>query len=325
MSKIDRDEYYSGERRGHILTLEQRERLKELAAGNIRFDVPLANYVYFRAGGSAEALLSPADGSQLATVLSYVSEQDIPVHFLGRGANVLVSDHGLSGLTICLAEKWQGINLLADNLLVAEAGANICEVAAVAARNSLSGLEFACGIPGTVGGTTRMNAGAYDGQVGDSIAYVEYLDEQGKLNRKLTEELEFSYRHSYFTDHPQYLIVRVAYELQPAERLEIYRVMSELQLRRRTVQPLELASAGSAFKRPEGMFAGKLISDAGLKGWRRGNAGVSAKHAGFIVNYGGATANEIREIFEHVRQTVAAKYAVKLEPEVRFIGDWSEV
>ncbi len=310
------------DRQTTVLSVSQRDRLCELAGDHINFSVPLAERVYFRAGGAAEALYAPLDSDELAVVLQYAYSEKIPVNILGRGANVLVSDRGLPGLTVCLVDHWHKIKLVDDNCLLVEAGANICEVAAAAARHNLSGMEFACGIPGTVGGTTRMNAGAYDGQVGDCISYVEYLDETGKLQRKEAKDLNFGYRHSYFADHPQSLILRVAYSLQPGERQEIYAAMNELQLRRRTVQPLELASAGSAFKRPEGMFAGKLISDAGLKGWRSGQAGISARHAGFIVNYGGATANEIKAVFDHVKAEVARQFDVELEAEVRFIGDW---
>ncbi len=306
------------------LSKELQNRLKARLGEQIKFSYPIAKHTYFRAGGKAEAFVQAKALDDLAWLLKLCKEEGIKVTFLGQGANCLVSDQGVAGITISLVPGLSKVSVINDRLIV-QAGASLARVAAIAAKHSLSGLEQLCGIPGTVGGTVRMNAGAYEKETSELISKVTFLNSAGELKTLCNSELQFSYRHSLFSEQTDWLIVEAEYQLQKVATKQqevIYRTMAEVQFLRRSKQPLEYASGGSAFKRPPGYFAGKLITDAGLKGYRLGNAGVSDKHAGFIINYGGATATEIRQVFEHVRVEVKKQFNVLLEPEVRFIGEW---
>lgn len=285
-------------------------------------DKPIAQYTSMKVGGVCDLLALPTSLTELKELVRYCHEAGLPTHILGCGSNVIVSDRGLDGVTIYLGRFFKHIQLK-GNVIRASAGCSLAEVAAFAAKHSLSGLEFACGIPGSIGGAVRMNAGAYEGNMSQLVVASSYLDPTGDLQQLDRDGHDFSYRSSFFAKQPGSIIVASELSLTKlAEREAIYRQMHEYQLMRRSKQPLTLASAGSAFKRPEGHFAGKLIMDAGLKGFRLQHAGVSDKHAGFIVNYGQASADEVLEVFLKVRETVQDKFDIRLEPEVKFIGSW---
>mgnify|MGYP001944085113 FL=1 len=252
--------------------------------------------------------------------MSLCKQNEIPVQVLGKGSNVLISDKGIRGLTIYLHSNFDQIQIK-DNLIYANVGTSLAQLAALAASNNLSGLEFAAGIPGSLGGAILMNASAYDGEIKNVVENSSYLNEENEIKELNKEDHQFDYRHSFYSDKP-YIILRAELKLQKGKRLEIYEKMNEFQIKRRQSQPLDKYSGGSAFKRPTGYFAGKLISDAGLKGYSTQNAGVSAKHAGFVVNYGEATASEINSVFRHVKEDVKKQFGIDLHPEVKWLGEW---
>lgn len=282
---------------------------------------PLTPYTLFRSGGPADLLILPQNRDSLVAVKRLCLQEGWPLTVLGRASNVLVSDQGIRGLTLLLSPGMGKIRREGDRLCC-EAGAPLYEVAAFAARQSLTGFEFASGIPGSIGGAVFMNAGAFEGSMADRVVRTLYLDGQGELREIQGEDHDFGYRHSYFSDRPETLILETCLSLEKGEPQAIYDRMGILARKRYLSQPLDRASAGSAFRRPPGYFAGKLISDAGMKGYRRGQAGVSGKHAGFIVNYGGASSSEILQIFLDVRKAVYEEAGVQLQAEVRLIGDW---
>lgn len=291
-------------------------------AGNrLKENEKMSEYTTFRLGGPADCLFLPSGTGELQRALAFASEHKIVVTLLGRGSNVVVSDRGIRGLTVMISEHMGSIER-AGSTLVADAGASLASLAGTAANSSLSGLEFASGIPGAVGGGVMMNAGAYDGSLADCLIWTEYLDENNELKKLMADQHEFGYRSSFFMGSSK-VIVRSAFNLKQGRYEDIVEKMADLAARRRASQPLEKPSAGSAFKRPVGYYAGKLISDCGLKGYVHGGAGVSEKHAGFIVNLGSATASDVLAVFCHVQRTVYNETGVLLEPEVRFAGDWS--
>jgi UDP-N-acetylmuramate dehydrogenase len=284
--------------------------------------VPMSAHTTFRIGGPADIYFEPASPDEIERVARFCRANGLPLTILGNGSNILVSDRGIRGVVMAIGEPMAAISRQ-DDLVVAGAGARLASLAAFAAQNGLSGLEFASGIPGTIGGAVLMNAGAYDRCMADVVVLTEYFDENLDLRAAVREENQFAYRRSVFSGKHA-IILRVCLQLKPDDPQAILARMAELNLRRRTTQPLDLPSAGSAFKRPAGHYAGKLISDCGLKGCRIGNAQVSEKHAGFIVNLGDACAADTRRLFDHVRQVVSRETGVELEPEVRFIGEWQE-
>ena len=275
----------------------------------------------FRVGGPADFYFEPTKAEELAAILEIARACQLPVTILGNGSNIVVSDSGIRGLVISLGDQMAGIRRSGDDLIV-QAGAKLSSVAAFAAREGLGGLAFASGIPGTIGGAVMMNAGAYDHCMADVVVRTVFLDTDLQLKSVQGADHQFTYRHSCFKG-TGWIVTETVLHLAPQESTQIYAEMADLAARRRASQPLEFPSAGSAFKRPTGYYAGKLIADSGLKGCRIGGAEVSEKHAGFIINRGQATASDVALLFGHVRATVEARFAVRLEPEVRFIGDWS--
>ena len=277
----------------------------------------MAKHCSFRIGGPVRALAVPQDVSSLAKICSILKDHELAPFILGNGTNILPPDEGLQELFIISTEKLQKIFLLPDGAIYAEAGASLSKLASFAQQNGLTGLEFASGIPGSVGGGCFINAGAYGGEIKDTIESVVclYLPDQG-LYELTREQCAYGYRQSYFTKHAGCVILSAVFRLQPGDKDEIAARMRELNEKRRAKQPLELPSAGSAFKRPEGHFAGALIEQAGLKGYTVGGAQVSPKHAGFVVNIGGATSHDVYDLMMHVRQTVYEQSGVVLEPEV---------
>ena len=278
---------------------------------------PMSAHCSFRIGGPARALAVPEDVMSLAKLCSILKENHIAPMMLGNGTNILFPDEGLPLLFLVSTEKLQKLFLLPDGALYAEAGVPLSRLASFAQQNGLAGLEFASGIPGTVGGGTIMNAGAYGGELKDAIESVVclYVPEQ-RLYELNNEQCAFAYRTSLFKRMGGCLILSVVFRLEKGEGETIAAKMRELNERRRDKQPLDLPSAGSAFKRPEGHYAAALIEQAGLKGYAIGGAQVSEKHAGFVVNRGGATSHEVHELMRHIRRTVYEHSRIALEPEM---------
>ena len=278
---------------------------------------PLSAHCSFRIGGPARALAVPESVSSLAKVCSILKDNELMPFILGNGTNLLFPDEGLQELFLLSTEKLQNLFLLPDGAIYAEAGVSLSRLSSFAQQNGLQGLEFASGIPGSVGGGCFINAGAYGGEMKDVVESVVclYAPDQG-LYELSAEQCAFSYRKSTFNTHGGYVILSAVFRLQPGDKDEIAAKMRGMNEKRRAKQPLELPSAGSAFKRPEGNFAGALIEQAGLKGFTVGGAQISEKHAGFVVNVGGASSHDVYELMKQVRNTVYEKSGVQLEPEV---------
>ena len=278
---------------------------------------PMREHTTFRIGGPAK-LFATVNEEQLALLIRKAEELYIPYIVVGNGSNLLVSDAGYPGLIIKIADA--PVRMLDTCTLEASAGTSLARLAVAAAEAGLTGLEFAHGIPGTVGGAVMMNAGAYDGQISDVLVSSCCYDGAEKQFLKLEKDAHlFTYRHSSYMEHPCRVVTSAIFRLQPGNKDAIRAKMSELNSRRREKQPLEFPSAGSTFKRPEGHFAGKLIEDCGLKGYRIGGAQVSEKHAGFVINAGGATCQDVVQLMEYIEQQVYQRFAIRLEREVRVI------
>ncbi|MBQ5743141.1 MAG: UDP-N-acetylmuramate dehydrogenase, partial [Clostridia bacterium] len=272
----------------------------------------------FRIGGNADYAVYPANSEQMSELIRFFNKNNVRYFVLGRGSDLLASDHGYRGVLVMTRQMNQLVRV--EHRIIAGAGCSMASVSNFAQKEGLAGLEFLHGIPGSIGGGVFMNAGAYGSEMASFITAVEWVDEQGDLHRFNREEMDFSYRHSYFSDHPG-VICSAEFLCEPGDPLQIRETTAELDRRRREKQPLEYPSAGSAFKRPEGHFAGKLIEDAGLKGFSVGGAQISEKHAGFIVNKGGATAQDVKDLIQHVVKTVQEQFGVSLEPEIRFLDE----
>jgi len=281
-------------------------------------DEPMSLHTSFKTGGNADVFIKADDPIKIIKAIKFLKEESIPYYIIGNGSNLLVRDKGIDGVIIQLGSSMNKISV-EGNSIYAQAGAMLSALASAACDSSLTGLEFASGIPGTVGGAVFMNAGAYDGEIKDVIAYADVIDDNGNILRLSREELHFSYRHSVI-DEKHMIVIGASFELKSGNKDDIAAKMADFSLKRRDKQPLNYPSAGSTFKRPEGYFAGKLIENSGLKGKRIGGAQVSEKHAGFIVNIGGATSSDIIRLIDCCIETVYNKFNVRLEPEVRIIG-----
>ncbi len=282
----------------------------------LRFEEELSGHTSFRIGGPAEVMAFPKSREELAQLLNASALLDCKTAILGAGTNILAPDEGVSGLVICLKGSLDGMEQLDETRIRVMAGVTMGRAAVYAAGLNLGGMEFAHGIPGTVGGGVYMNAGAYGGEMKDIVESVEVMDRQGKLRRLTREEMQFSYRHSRLEESDD-LVVSVDFRLHPCPKEEVLGKMKELIAKRTASQPLDLPSAGSAFKRPAGGYAAALIDQAGLKGYQVGGAAVSSKHAGFAVNLGGATAADVRNLLRQVSDIVFETSGIRLEPEVR--------
>ena len=298
------------------LTDFQRKLSALLPEMDLRFNEPMSRHTSFRIGGAAEVMAFPTNREELARLLKTSALLDCKSAILGAGTNVLAPDEGLRGLVICLKDCLDGMERLPGSRIRLMAGVTMSRGAVFAAGQGLSGLEFAHGIPGSVGGGVYMNAGAYGGEIGNVCESVEVMDLQGELHRLSREEMGFSYRHSVLEDTP-WIVISADFVLTEKAPEEIRARMRELIAKRSTSQPLDLPSAGSAFKRPVGGYAAALIEEAGLKGFRVGDAAISEKHAGFAVNLGGATAADVKELLRQVSDRVFAHSGIRLEPEVR--------
>lgn len=278
----------------------------------------LSNHTTFRIGGAAKYFAVPKNEEEIMEAVDFAIVKDLPYYILGKGSNVLFADEGYPGVIIEIGAGMEKVERTGDTGIRAQAGVSLSALAAFAAREGLSGLEFAGGIPGTLGGAVTMNAGAYGGEMQDVIVSAKVMDEEGAVQELSCEELQLGYRTS-IVQKKQLIVLEAEFLLKPGTTEEIQNTMKELNAKRREKQPLEYPSAGSTFKRPEGYFAGKLIEDAGLRGYRVGDAQVSEKHCGFVVNRGKATCAEVLQLIEEVQKTVKEQFGVQLEPEVRII------
>ena len=295
------------------------QKLNELE-GTLLLGEPLAPYTTFRVGGAAEALFLPQNGEAIREAIAIAKEEGIPVWIMGNGSNLLISDKGLEGLVIRIGKEMSNVRVMGTELF-ATAGTTLAKIANEALLASLTGLEFASGIPGTLGGGVTMNAGAYGGELKDVLKSVTYLTCRGEIITLPKEELALGYRTSRFqTDGG--VVLSAVLELKKGDKEEIRAKMQDLNSRRKDKQPLEYPSAGSTFRRPEGYFAGQLIEEAGLKGFSAGGAQVSEKHAGFIINKQNATASDIYALIHAVQDKVKETSGVTLQPEVKIWGDF---
>lgn len=285
---------------------------------SIKVNEPMKKHITFKVGGPADILLEPSDEEQIIKSIEICKNNNIPYIVIGNGSNLLVRDGGIRGVII----KLSGLNFIKvdGNYITAGAGVVLKDVSDVALENSLTGFEFASGIPGSVGGAVFMNAGAYDGEMKNIISSVTVLDKEGNIVTLEKDELEFGYRTSSVKTEG-YIVISAQFELQLGDKVKIKNRIDELTQKREEKQPLEYASAGSTFKRPEGYFAGKLIQDAGLKGFTIGGAAVSQKHSGFVINTGNATAQDVLDVIKHVQDEVKNQFGVELKTEVRIIGE----
>ena len=288
--------------------------------GCVLVDEPMRRHTTFRIGGPADYLIRPETEEVLRKILALCAEEKLPYFILGNGSNLLVSDQGYRGVIIQIYKNFQQC-VTEGNVIRAGAGILLSRLSAAAGEAGLTGLEFASGIPGTLGGAVFMNAGAYGGEMKDILSWADVLDEERKLRRLSAEELELGYRTSRVKKEG-WIVTGAELKLKFGDPEKIREKIEELKAARTSKQPLEYPSAGSTFKRPEGYFAGKLIMDAGLRGFCVGGAQVSEKHCGFVINTGNATAADVRELMRQVQEKVWEKYQVRLEPEVRFLGDF---
>lgn len=285
---------------------------------NIRFNEPMSEHTTFRIGGPAKCFVIPHTAEEIGQVVTICKAEQIPFFILGRGSNLLVSDAGIEGVVIQLCQNYSGFKIN-GTMIKAQAGVMLHKLGNAAKEAGLAGFEFAAGIPGTLGGAVVMNAGAYGGEMKDIITSVQLMDQNGNILEKTGEEMEFDYRHS-IVEEQGYIVLGAVLTLQTGDEEAIAAKMEELAAARKAKQPLEFPSAGSTFKRPEGYFAGKLIMDAGLRGYQVGGAQVSEKHCGFVINKGGATAADVMALITDVKARVYEQFQVELEPEVRLVG-----
>lgn len=296
------------------------DKLEEIVGKDkIKYNEKMSKYTTMRVGGTCDCIVFPDEISKIKEVIDFCKNENITFFVIGNGSNLLVKDEGIHGVVIKLGHRFGKIELDGEYIL-AYAGATMPALSQLAKKNSLKGLEFACGIPGTIGGGVKMNAGAYGSQISDILYEVTYMDEKEEIKTIKNKECSFGYRKSIFTINPNYVILSAKFKLEKGNIDEIENKMRENSLARKTKQPLEYPNFGSVFKRPEGYFVGKLVDDAGLRGYKIGGAQVSTKHTGFIVNVDNATCKDVLDLIEYVQTTVYNKFNVKLTPEVIIIG-----
>lgn len=291
-----------------------------LGAQNVLIDEPMSKHTTFKIGGAADFFLTPENEEQLRAVYKAAKEAKLPVFILGNGSNLLVGDKGIRGVVVCLFKKMDSVEVSGDEIFVG-CGALMSRVSSVALNSELAGFEFASGIPGTVGGGVYMNAGAYGFELKDIIKSVRFMDGDGNISELEGCNCEFGYRESIFSKM-SYIVLGCTFKLTKDKKELIRERINDYTQRRVTKQPVEKPSAGSVFKRPEGYFAGALIEDANLKGFSVGGAQVSEKHAGFIINKGSATARDVLDLIEYIKDVVYRKNGVMLEPEVKLVGEF---
>ncbi len=291
-----------------------------LGEENVFTKEPMSRHTTFRAGGPADFFVTPEKEGQVRKTLSLLKEAQVPRYIMGNGSNLLVGDRGYRGVILQICKKMNRIRIQ-DTVIQAQAGALLSKIAAEAQAKGLTGFEFASGIPGSLGGAVMMNAGAYGGEMKQVLIQAQILNASGEIEDVLAEEMELGYRSSVFSRNGG-VILSASIQLEPGDPSAIQSRMEELKFLRTSKQPLEYPSAGSTFKRPEGYFAGKLIQDAGLRGFQVGGAQVSEKHCGFVINKDQASAMDIRSLMEQVSEKVYMRFGVRLEPEVKLIGEF---
>lgn len=300
------------------------DRIKAIAIQNgwdVQENAPLSAYTTFKVGGPADLLITLPDAAAATRLLAACRETDTPAFLLGNGSNLLVGDKGMRGVVWRFDPVAAKVEIVDETTVICDAGMPLLRLCNFVKEHSLSGLEFAFGIPGTVGGAMYMNAGAYDGQLADVAVSAAVICKDGSVAIRTAEEMALSYRHSSFMDNGD-IVTAVTLQLKKGDKAAIRARMQELMDRRRDKQPLEYPSAGSFFKRPTGYFAGALIEQSGLKGFRVGDAAVSEKHAGFVVNLGAATAADVVALSNAVAEKIKAETGVTMQPEVRFVGEF---
>lgn len=286
---------------------------------SIKLNEPMKNHTTVRVGGNCDAFVTPSSVSQIVNVIKELKNRKIQYYVIGNGSNLLVSDENINAVIINLGRKFSKIDF-DGNKVTALSGCAVPKLALEAKKKGLSGLEFACGVPGTVGGAVFMNAGCYGSDFSQIVEEVTYLDKEDNIKTIKNKDIHFGYRKSIFKDNKDFVILSATFRLEKADISKIEEKMKENSLARRTKQPLEYPNFGSTFKRPEGYFVGKLIQDAGLRGYKIGGAQVSEKHTGFIVNVDNASCRDIIELIRYIQKVVYEQFEVKLEPEVEFIG-----
>lgn len=292
---------------------------ERFSKSEILIDEPMKNHTSFKIGGPADILLIPKEIEQISQAVTLCKELDVDYFIMGNGSNLLVSDKGIRGVVIKISENLNDVKV-EGNKIIAQSGILLSKLSKVALKHSLTGLEFASGIPGSLGGAITMNAGAYGGEMKDVVTLVRCIDENGEIIEFTNEQMKFGYRSSII-DERELIVIEVEMELKKGNYEDIKNYMDELTQKRTSKQPLNLPSAGSTFKRPEGYYAGKLIEDAGLRGLRFGDAQVSEKHCGFVVNLGNATCNDVLNLIKVIQKTVRDKFGVELKTEVKIIGE----
>ena len=296
-----------------------RELLNILDEESIKVDEPMKKHISFKVGGPADFLVKPKTEEELSQIIKFVKKENIPFLVIGNGSNLLVKDGGIRGIVIELSDNFNNFEI--DGTIVkAQSGALLAVLGRNVMKSSLTGFEFACGIPGTVGGAVFMNAGAYNGEMSQVIESADVINENGEIITLNNEELDLGYRSSIVMKKG-YVVLSAVFKLEKGTVKSIKDLVADLTNKRESKQPLEYPSAGSTFKRPEGYFAGKLIQDSGLKGYSIGGAAISEKHSGFVINKGGATAKDILDLIHHIQDEVKKQFGVELHTEVRIIGE----
>lgn len=290
---------------------------EKLSAEKIEYTVEclMSGHTSFKIGGPADVLIAPDSVDKLKIALDTCNSENIPFMIVGKGSNLLISDEGIDGAVIKISKGLDAISLIDDETVLCGAGASLSDLCGFCLKNGLSGLEFAYGIPGSVGGAVYMNAGAYGGEMRDVVTEVQFLTADGEIDAYSAGNLNFGYRKSIFSDSDK-IILSAVFKLKKDNKDAVRSRMEDFMGRRKAKQPLNFPSAGSTFKRPEGYFAGALIEESGLKGFSEGGAMVSEKHAGFVINTGNATCSDVTALMQHIVDTVEKKYGVVLEPEV---------
>ncbi len=294
--------------------------IQMMDAGRVLKDEPMKKHTTFRVGGNADYFVMPKTVDEVKQVVLLCRQENLPYYIIGNGSNLLVGDKGYRGVIIQIYKEMNGIHLDGERV-IAQAGALLSKVGSAALEAGLAGFEFAAGIPGAVGGAVVMNAGAYDGEMKDILLNATVLTPEGIVLKLCNDELQLGYRTSVITEK-NYIVLEAEYQLRYGQKEDIRAKMDELKEKRVTKQPLEYPSAGSTFKRPEGYFAGKLIQDAGLRGFQVGGAQVSEKHCGFVINKDQATAADIVELMNQVSDKVFQEFGIRLEPEVKRLGEF---